>query len=135
MNAVMPRGSPGVPDVRAKTRSCDARCMPELKRLRPSITHSSPSRRALVLAAVVEEAHVVFLEFERFDLVRDERIDLLEQRDDLRRHVRVGVFLHRSSLASDSVIVRYVGFATSSFARAVARTAANSSSSLAVSVR
>ena len=38
----MPRGSPGAPEVRANTRSCVARCIPELKRLAPSITHSSP---------------------------------------------------------------------------------------------
>src|ERR1700682_4688495 len=46
MKAVIPRASPGEPDVRAKTRSWLGRCMPELKRFLPLVTPFSPSRRA-----------------------------------------------------------------------------------------
>ena len=40
----MPSGAPGSPDVRAKMMSWVAWCRPELKRLAPLMTHSSPSR-------------------------------------------------------------------------------------------
>src|SRR2546423_1643663 len=101
MNAVMPSASPGEPELRAKMRSWLARCMPELKRLTPSITHPSPSRRAgasavlgarhatcgevgaRVLAPVIEEAGVVVGLFERPDVGGYERVDLLEQVHDL----------------------------------------------------
>ena len=47
-NAVMPTGEPGSPDVRANTMSCVAWCSPELNRFMPLMTHSSPSRTAVV---------------------------------------------------------------------------------------
>ena len=46
--AVMPIGSPGSPDVRAKMMSWVAWCSPEFNRFMPLITHSSPSRTAVV---------------------------------------------------------------------------------------
>jgi hypothetical protein len=55
MNAVMPRAWPGSPDVRAKIKSCVARCTPVLNRLEPLITHSSPSCLALVSSQVASE--------------------------------------------------------------------------------
>ena len=39
-NAEMPRASPGLPEVRAKTRSTVAVCMPVLNRFMPLITQS-----------------------------------------------------------------------------------------------
>jgi len=46
--AVIPVGGPASPEVRAKTRSWLARCIPELKRFVPLMTQPSPSRRAVV---------------------------------------------------------------------------------------
>ena len=46
--AVIPSGLPGSPEVRANTMSWVAWCRPELNRLAPLITHSSPSRTAVV---------------------------------------------------------------------------------------
>ena len=42
--ALMPRASPGLPEVRAKTMSSVALCSPLLKRFSPSITQFFPSR-------------------------------------------------------------------------------------------
>ena len=58
MNAVSPRAAPGSPDVRAKTTSCVAWCIPELKRLAPLMTQSSPSRTAVVSSHVASTAVV-----------------------------------------------------------------------------
>ena len=55
MIAVMPLPSPGLPEVRANTMSWVARCRPLLKRLAPLITHSSPSRTAVVSSQVASE--------------------------------------------------------------------------------
>ena len=53
--ALMPTGEPGSPDVRAKMMSWVAWCRPELKRLWPLRTHSSPSRTAVVSRKVASE--------------------------------------------------------------------------------
>ena len=46
--ALIPFGLPGSPDVRAKMMSWVAWCNPEFHRFIPLITHSSPSRTAVV---------------------------------------------------------------------------------------
>ena len=51
----MPTGEPGSPDVRAKMMSWVAWCSPELKRLCPLSTHSSPSGTAVVSRNVASE--------------------------------------------------------------------------------
>ena len=59
-----------------------------------------------MLAAVVEEARVVSLSFERANLGLDERVDLLDDRGDLARHgIDVGgqLLCHGSSLLAISV--------------------------------
>jgi len=52
---VMPSASPGAPDVRAKTMSWVAVSRPVLKRFWPLMTHSSPSRTAVVSSHVASD--------------------------------------------------------------------------------
>ena len=54
-NALMPTGEPGSPEVRAKMMSWVAWFSPELKRLCPLSTHSSPSATAVVSRKVASE--------------------------------------------------------------------------------
>ena len=51
----MPWACPGSPEVRAKIKSCVARCTPVLNRLEPLITQSSPSDMACVSSQVASE--------------------------------------------------------------------------------
>ena len=51
----MPRASPGLPEVRAKTRSTVAVCMPVLNRFMPLITQSPPCLTAVVSMKVASE--------------------------------------------------------------------------------
>ena len=54
-NAVMPSPSPALPLVRAKIRQCLARWMPVFHVFSPLMTHSSPSRTAVVSMHVASE--------------------------------------------------------------------------------
>ena len=53
--AEMPRASPALPEVRAKTRSTVAVCMPVLNRFMPLITQSPPCLAAVVSMKVASE--------------------------------------------------------------------------------